>query len=129
MARMIWVGGAGERGNSGVFTPTTAATRLRRQQRRLPDDDTAPVMADDRRLLDPERVEQSGEIADEVVDGVRLDRLRRVGLAVAALIRGDGAKAGLRQRPQLVAPRIPDLRKSMAQHHRESRCRPPRRAC
>ena len=46
--------------------------------------------------------------------------LRRVGLAVAALIGCDRAEAGVGERLQLVAPRVPELGKAVAEEHREA---------
>jgi hypothetical protein len=50
-------------------------------------------MADDDGSLGPERVEQAHHIADQMEDGVLIDRLRPVALAVAAHVGGYGVKA------------------------------------
>jgi hypothetical protein len=49
-----------------------------------------------------------------------LDRFRRAGLPVAALVRRDRAEAGLRQRLQLMAPGVPEFGKTMAHHDRKA---------
>ena len=87
-------------------------------QRHLPDDEAAPVVADEDRLVDLEMVEQADQIAGEVLDVVGLDRLGPVGRAIAALIGRDHADAGLAQRLDLVAPGKRDLRPAVAEHDR-----------
>ncbi|MGY2934351.1 hypothetical protein ACVWZ6_003953 [Bradyrhizobium sp. GM6.1] len=88
----------------------------------LPDDKTAPVMADEDRLIDLKMVEQADQIAGQVLDVVVLDRLWPVGRAVAALVRRDHADAGLAQRLDLVAPGKCEFGPAMAQHHRRLVC-------
>jgi hypothetical protein len=56
-------------------------------QRHLPDDKAAPVVADEDCLVDLEMVEQSDEVAGQMLHVVGLDRLGPVGRAIAALIR------------------------------------------
>ena len=87
-------------------------------QRHLPDDEAAPVVADEDRLVDLEMIEQADEIASQMLDVVVLDRLGPVGRAIAALVRRDHANAGLAQRLDLVTPGERELRPAMAQHHR-----------
>src|SRR3954468_22665231 len=84
----------------------------------MPGDRAAPVMPDDRRRIDPERIQQTDQIADEMELAVRLDLRRRVGLAVAPLIRSDDPIARVTKRLELMAPRIPALRKPVTQQHR-----------
>jgi hypothetical protein len=55
-----------------------------------------------------------------MVNRVLIDRLRRVGLPIAALIGGDGPEPGVRQCPQLMAPGVPDLREAVTEEHREA---------
>ena len=85
-------------------------------QGHLPDDKTAPVVADENRLLDLEMVEQTDEIAGQVLDVVGFDRLGSLGSAIATLVRRDHANAGLAERLELVAPRKRDLRPAMAEN-------------
>ena len=68
-------------------------------QRHLPDDEAAPVVADEDRLVDLEMIEQADEIAGQMLDVIGLDRLRPVGRAIAALIRRDHPDAGFAQAP------------------------------
>jgi hypothetical protein len=93
---------------------------MRSEQRHLPGDDAAPVVSDHDRLLDAERVEQAGEIADQMVNRVCVHRLRSVGVAIAALVRRNGVKSGLRQRPQLMPPRVPELGEAVTEQYREA---------
>ena len=73
-------------------------------QRHLPDDEAAPVVADEDRLVDLEMVEQTDEIAGQVLDIVGFDRLGPVGRTIATLIRRNHPNAGLRQRLDLMPP-------------------------
>ena len=47
---------------------------------------------------------------------VRLDRLRAIGVAVAALVGRDRAKTRIGERANLMTPRIPEFREAMAHH-------------
>ena len=87
-------------------------------QRHLPDDEAAPVVADEDRLVDLEMIEQPDEIAGQMLHVVGLDRLGPVGRAIAALVRRDHADAGLAQRLDLVTPGKRHLRPAVAEHHR-----------
>src|SRR4051794_9110067 len=84
----------------------------------LPDDKTAPVVANENCLLDVEMVEQTDEIAGQVLDIVSFDGLRPLGGTVATLVRRDHANAGIAERLELVAPRKRDLRPAMAKNER-----------
>ena len=68
-------------------------------QRHLPDDEAAPVVADEDRLVDLQMIEQADEIAGQMLDVVGLDRLGPVGRAIAALVRRDHPDAGFAQAP------------------------------
>ncbi len=87
-------------------------------QRHLPDDKTAPVVADENRLVDLEMVEQADEIAGQMLDVVGFDGFGPVGRAIAALIRRNHPNAGGSQRLDLVAPRKRDLRPAVAENDR-----------
>src|ERR1700722_18526017 len=63
-----------------------------------------------------ERVHQSDDVARQVKYAICVNRLGTVGLAVAALVRRDDAETRLRERRYLMAPGIPEFRKSMAQN-------------
>jgi hypothetical protein len=66
-------------------------------QRHLPDDEAAPVVADEDRLVDLEMIEQCDEIAGEMLDAVVLDR---VWAATSRHSRAGPARSrGCRRRP------------------------------
>ena len=90
------------------------------QQRGVPGDRGAPVMAGDDRRLGPQRVEHAHHVAHQMEQGVLVDGLWALGLAVAAHVGGDGAVAGLRQGVELVAPGIPGLREAVAEQHQRA---------
>jgi hypothetical protein len=77
-------------------------------------------MADHDRVLRLQRIQEADEIADQMEDGVLIDRLRLVALAVAAHVRGDHMEAGRGERIDLVTPGIPAFRKAVAQQHRRA---------
>ncbi len=81
----------------------------------MPGDRRAPVMADDDRPLDAERVDHADHVADQMQERVLLDLLGAVGLSVAAHVRRDRMIAGLRQRLQLRPPGVPGFRKPVAE--------------
>src|ERR1019366_6722815 len=83
----------------------------------VPGDACAPVVSDEYRPLGAERVKESAHIFDQLDHPVGLDRLRCVAVAVAAQVGRDGVIAGVGNRLQLVAPRIPELWKPVQQHH------------
>ena len=49
-----------------MLTPMTPAQRVRMIDRHLPDDEAAPIVTDENRLLDPEHVEKTGKIAGQM---------------------------------------------------------------
>jgi hypothetical protein len=52
--------------------------------------------------------------------GVSFDRLWTIGFAIAALVGRDRAKASVSERADLMAPRVPELGKAVAQHDWET---------
>ena len=84
----------------------------------VPDDEAAPVVADEDRLLDALVIEQRHQIGAEVLQRVALDLGRGVGQAVAALVRRDHPAAGVRHRLDLMAPGKGQLRKTVAEDQR-----------
>src|SRR5713226_7578109 len=74
-----------------------------------------PIVPRDHRSFGAERIKESHHIADEMKQGVLVDRFRSVGSTVTPHIGSDGVESGCRQRPELVAPRIPALWKAVAQ--------------
>ena len=83
----------------------------------MPGDGRAPVVTGDHRGICAERVQQTDHIAYQVQKRVLLDGLGAVGLAVAAHVWRDRAKASFPERLKLVPPGIPRLRESMTQEH------------
>jgi hypothetical protein len=81
------------------------------------------VAHDDGRLR-PDRVEDADDVAHEVELRVVLDRGRRRRGAVAPLVGGDDVPAGVRERPELVAPRPPALREPVQQQDDRPAVRP-----
>src|SRR5919201_271193 len=67
-------------------SPEPHAEPIGPHQRRVPRDGRAPIVAGDDRGGGAERVEQSDEIADEMQQRVGLDRVRPIGVAIAALV-------------------------------------------
>ena len=112
------IGSAGARSVVRRVDADHAGDAIDVAQRHLPDDEAAPVVADEDRLVDLEMVEQADEIAGQVLHVVVLDRLGPVGRAIAALIRRDHPDAGLAQRLDLVTPGKRDLRPAVAQDDR-----------
>ena len=80
-------------------------------------------MADDHALFDLQRVEHPDDVLHQFAHLVSLYRLRTIGLAVAALVGRDRAKAGVGERAELMAPRVPELRKAVAENHRKALAR------
>ena len=78
-------------------------------------------MADqDAALVRAQRLDHAGDIADHVFHVIGLDGVRLVRAAIAAHIDGAGGEAGLGDRPDLVAPGIPALRKAVHHHHQRA---------
>lgn len=88
------------------------------QQRRIPGDDRAPVVADDDGGGGFKGVEKAHHVADQMKKRVLVDRFGPIALAVAPHVGGDCAKARRRKRAQLMAPGIPGFGKAVAQKHR-----------
>jgi hypothetical protein len=74
----------------------------------------APIVADDHRGRRFECVKDAHHIADQMEDRVLVDSLRPVTLAVPAHVGRNGVETRRSQRIDLVAPRIPALRKTVA---------------
>ena len=77
----------------------------------------APVVAHDHGLFDACCVEHAHEVTDQMQLGVGADVVGHVGLAVPALIGCEHVVAGVAERSQLMAPRVPALGEAVAQHH------------
>ena len=77
-------------------------------------------MADDDGRLEPERADEADVVGDEAHHAVVLDgeRLRRA--AVAAHVDGHRPVAGLGERRELVAPRVPRLGEAVHEQHQRT---------
>ena len=97
-----------------------APEAIRAEQRRVPRHRSAPVVAYDHRVIFPQRVEQPHHIASQMKQRVLVDRLRGVGLAVAAHVRRHRMVAGFGQGTKLMAPGVPGFRKPVTQQNQRS---------
>jgi hypothetical protein len=75
-----------------------------------------PVVTRDHRGLGAQCVEQAHHIADQVQHRVSIDLGGRLGPAVPAHVGRDGVEPRVGQGPELVTPRVPGFRKSVAEH-------------
>ena len=64
----------------------------------------APIVPGDHRLFDAERIKESHHVTDEMQQGVLVDRLRSVGLTIAAHVNRDSMESSRRQRGKLMPP-------------------------
>lgn len=87
------------------------------QQAEIPGHGSSPIMAHHEHFVHGQRIEESDEVADDVEGGVGRRRGRRVGVAVAAEVRCDGAVAEGGEGEKLVAPRIPKLREAVDEEY------------
>src|ERR1700722_16819226 len=76
----------------------------------------APIMARDYRLPFAERVQQPHHVANELEECVLLDCFWLIGPAVATHVRRHRTKPSGRKSGELMTPRVPTFRESMAQH-------------
>ncbi len=90
---------------------------VRMQQRGVPGDDRAPVMADDDGLLGAIGVDEPDNVASGVMDVVVGDGGRLVRLPIAAHIGRDDLVACSGDGGDLMAPGIPALWPAMNEHH------------
>ena len=95
-----------------------AGDALGMPQRHLPNDEAAPVVADEDRLVDLQMIEQGDQIAGEMFDTVALDGAWLVGGAIAALVRRDDTDASFAQRLDLVPPGECEFGPAVAEDHR-----------
>ena len=112
--------------DTGVLTPDHARGPRRMEQRHHPDDEAAPVVADEHGALDVERVEQADEVARQMAHVVRGDVVRTVAVTVAALVGRERAEAGRRRARESGGARSTPARGSRGRARRPGRC--PRRA-
>ena len=65
---------------------------LRAHQRRSPRYSAAPIVPDHDRAIAPERMNQIGDITDQLLEAVVRDSNRRIGLAVTAHLGSDAVE-------------------------------------
>ena len=111
-----------ERGSAGGWLYTIARNATVDRMRRNGRADTTSELPELPSLESGpyERVEQSDEVTDEMEDGVLIDRLGPVALAVTAHVRGNGMEARLSQCNDLVTPGVPAFRKAVAQQNKRA---------
>ena len=100
----------------GTLSPADRPDPAGMQQRGVPYDHGAPVVADEHRLLHADLIEQGDKVAGQRMDVVVLDGVGSAGAAVPALVGGEHVIAGVRENRDLVPPRIRQFRESMGQH-------------
>ena len=88
--------------------------------RHLPDDEPAPIVADEHGLLVTERIEEAREIAGQMRHVVGLDFGRARRAAIAALIGRDDVETCFGQGRNLEAPGIGELRKAVTENDRQA---------
>ena len=93
------------------------------EQAEVPGNEGAPIVAHEEDPIQTKCVQEGYEVADDVEDGVTGGGGRRVGVAVAAEVGGDGTVAAGGSREHLVAPRVPELREAVEEEHRRAGAR------
>ena len=101
---------------NGTDSDATARNMSGRICARGPSHRRAPVVADNDRLLLAEGMHQGDDVAGQMQDRIGGDVLRCIARAIAALIGCDDPESGIGERRNLVAPRVPGLGESVAQH-------------
>jgi hypothetical protein len=79
----------------------------------------APVVADEDASAS-ERLDQLRDVADDERQAIRIDAGRFGGVSVAAQVGRDDAKAGARERRDLMPPRAPVFRKTVKEDDERS---------
>ena len=95
--------------------PDNGTHMFRMKQSRAVGDRRAPVVAYDDGPFRAERCDQPVDICAHVLDRIRLDGVRLVAAAIATHIRYGNPIAGVHQRRNLMAPRVPTLGKAVDQ--------------
>jgi hypothetical protein len=89
-----------------------------------PSNDAAPVMADEVKPSDAERVGQGDDIAEELGERVLADALGLVAGVVAPLVGNDDPISGGSERTDLPSPADPEVREAVQEHDRLTPGRP-----
>jgi hypothetical protein len=72
-------------------------------------------MAGDHRPLGAQSIDETHDVADIMENRILLQFLRTIASSIAAQVGGYCTESSLRQRPQLMPPRIPALGKAVAE--------------
>ena len=91
-----------------------------RHQRERPRDARAPVVADDVRALDLQRVQNRDRVGDAAANAIVVDLFRLARLAEAAQVGRDHAQSGAREGRDLVAPEPRGVGEAVQQEHRRT---------
>ena len=70
----------------------TPAVRSGYKERHRPRNETAPIVADENRAIDFQRIEESDQIAGQLGKAVDIDGRRRARIGIASLIGSDRRK-------------------------------------
>ena len=87
------------------------------EQRGMPGDGRAPVVADDQSVSFAECCHQRHHVADGIEDAIGGDIGGRAGSSEPPHVRRHHMKSGLRERLDLVPPRIGQFRPAVTEHH------------
>src|SRR5512134_1453424 len=88
--------------------------------RQPPGDRSAPVMPDDEGLRLTGSIDQTDYVACQFVERVRCKSIRLIAQVIAALVRRPHTITGRGQVRNLPPPAVPELGKTMQQHHQGS---------
>ena len=91
---------------------------LRVPHRRIPRHSGSPIVSGEEDLFAPDLIGNGNHILRNFSEPVIAHFGRLAALVVAALIGHDDAKSCVRERPDLLTPAIPELRKTMEQNKR-----------
>src|SRR5690606_8300790 len=89
-----------------------------------PCDRRAPVVSDDDGPLPTSGIDQTHDVARELVERISADAARLLARIVPALIGSDDSISRRSQRSDLLAPAVPELGESVQQDHERSVVRP-----
>ena len=89
----------------------------------MPGDRRSPIVTGDHRPVGAKSVEQPDQIAYQMEQSVLVDRFRAVGPAIAAHVRRHRTEPGFGEGRELMAPRITQFGKAVAQQDQRTRAR------
>ena len=121
--RMISMGSAGGRGMNGRVEADHPRHALRMAKRHLPNDDATPVMTAEHRSFDAQMIQQTHQIAGQMLHVVGFHGAGSRGQPITALIGRDGPTPRRFASAQLMAPGERKLGKAVAEDHRHAASR------